>query len=143
MLEYFTPWTQTPVPDVIAATPSETIIDHRLMAYREHLTTWIDGRVVLIGDAAHPMMPGMAQGANQALEDCAALARCLRDGANAPAALVAFEAERLPWAHRMVEYSRKLFDFEESSEAYGSRRSNLLLRRYEEFEDLRSRALSG
>lgn len=143
VLEYFTPWTQTPVPTVIAATPKETIIDHRLMEYREHLSTWIDGRVVLIGDAAHPMMPGMAQGANQALEDCASLARYLRDGESVPAALVAFEAERLPWAHRMVEYSRKLFDFEESNDAYGSSRSNLLLRRYEEFEHLRARALSG
>jgi len=46
---------------------------------REHLTTWHTGRLVLAGDAAHPMLPLGAQGANQAIEDAVALAAVLRD----------------------------------------------------------------
>ena len=45
---------------------------------REPLPTWSDGRVVLLGDAAHPMTPYMAQGAATSIEDAAILARCLK-----------------------------------------------------------------
>ena len=44
---------------------------------REPLLRWSDGRVVLLGDACHPMTPYMAQGAATAIEDAAVLARCL------------------------------------------------------------------
>ena len=44
---------------------------------RAPLARWHDGPVVLLGDAAHPMVPSMAQGAVQALEDAAVLARSL------------------------------------------------------------------
>ena len=47
---------------------------------REPLPRWSDGRVVLLGDAAHPMTPYMAQGAATSIEDAAILARCLDDG---------------------------------------------------------------
>lgn len=39
---------------------------------------WTSGRVALVGDAAHPMLPFFAQGADQAVEDAVVLARCLR-----------------------------------------------------------------
>jgi 6-hydroxynicotinate 3-monooxygenase len=39
--------------------------------------TWMDGRIVLLGDACHPMKPHMAQGAAMAIEDAAILVRCL------------------------------------------------------------------
>jgi len=42
------------------------------------LKTWHSGRLALLGDACHPMLPYMAQGASQAIEDAAALAQCLR-----------------------------------------------------------------
>ena len=44
---------------------------------REPLPRWSDGRVVLLGDACHPMTPYMAQGGATAIEDAAILARCL------------------------------------------------------------------
>jgi salicylate hydroxylase/6-hydroxynicotinate 3-monooxygenase len=44
---------------------------------REPLPTWSDGRVVLLGDACHPMTPYMAQGAATSIEDAAVLARCI------------------------------------------------------------------
>lgn len=63
---------------------------------REPLPTWTSGRLTLLGDAAHPMLPHLGQGANQSIEDGMALATILSrtDRANAPAALVAYEALR-------------------------------------------------
>jgi salicylate hydroxylase len=53
---------------------------HRWALYdREPLETWSVGRVTLLGDAAHAMLPFMAQGACQAVEDAVVLARCLGD----------------------------------------------------------------
>jgi 2-polyprenyl-6-methoxyphenol hydroxylase-like FAD-dependent oxidoreductase len=44
---------------------------------RDPLPSWGDGRVTLLGDACHPMLPFMAQGAAMAIEDAVVLARCL------------------------------------------------------------------
>ena len=47
---------------------------------RDPLPRWVGGSVALLGDAAHPMVPFLGQGAAQAIEDAAVLARCLVDG---------------------------------------------------------------
>lgn len=63
---------------------------------REPLPMWTKGRLTLLGDAAHPMLPHLGQGANQSIEDGMALATILA-GANsdtAPAALLAYERLR-------------------------------------------------
>lgn len=72
---------------------------HRWALYdREPLETWSAGRVTLLGDAAHAMLPFMAQGACQAVEDAVVLARCLArvrpDGV--PDALRRYETLRKP-----------------------------------------------
>jgi salicylate hydroxylase len=63
---------------------------------REPLPTWTRGRLTLLGDAAHPMLPHLGQGANQSIEDGMALATILSQAshANAPAALQAYERLR-------------------------------------------------
>ncbi|MDJ1135253.1 FAD-dependent monooxygenase [Streptomyces iconiensis] len=61
---------------------------------REPLPSWTRGRVTLLGDAAHPMLPHHGQGASQAIEDGAALAHCLAAGPTVPSALLAYEAVR-------------------------------------------------
>lgn len=70
------------------------------------LPRWSEGRVTLLGDACHPMLPMMAQGAAQSIEDSAALASLLRtmpdDIANA---LARYEAIRKPRATRLQEMS--------------------------------------
>ena len=52
---------------------------------RPPLPRWSPGRATLLGDACHPMLPFMAQGAAQGLEDGATLTACLLDGPDVPA----------------------------------------------------------
>jgi salicylate hydroxylase len=59
---------------------------------REPLAVWSTGTTTLLGDAAHPMLPYLAQGAAQSIEDAAALAASMAD--DVPAALRAYEARR-------------------------------------------------
>ncbi len=63
---------------------------------REPLPTWTKSRLTLLGDAAHPMLPHLGQGANQSIEDGMALATILSqvDNAGVPAALLAYERLR-------------------------------------------------
>jgi salicylate hydroxylase len=63
---------------------------------REPLPAWSRGRLTLLGDAAHPMLPHLGQGANQSIEDGMALATILARAttATAPAALLAWEQLR-------------------------------------------------
>jgi len=63
---------------------------------REPLPTWSKGRLTLLGDAAHPMLPHLGQGANQSIEDGMALATILAqsDRDQVPAALQAYERLR-------------------------------------------------
>ena len=63
---------------------------------REPLPSWTRGRLTLLGDAAHPMLPHLGQGANQSIEDGMALATILSraDNKTAPAALLAYERLR-------------------------------------------------
>ena len=65
---------------------------------RDPLPVWGQGRVTLLGDACHPTLPFMAQGAGQAVEDAIVLARCLIELAPAlgvEEALKLYEAARL------------------------------------------------
>jgi salicylate hydroxylase len=68
---------------------------------RAPLPRWSVGRVTLLGDACHPMLPFMGQGAAQAIEDAASLAACLRKLDDVPAALRLYEKLRLPRASRL------------------------------------------
>jgi salicylate hydroxylase len=73
---------------------------------RQPLRRWSRGPVSLLGDAAHPMFPFYGQGAAQAIEDAAALARCLaRESEDPIAALRRYEAARIPRTTRLQEVS--------------------------------------
>jgi len=74
---------------------------------REPLPTWSAGRVVLLGDACHPMTPYMAQGAATAMEDAAVLTRCLEenDGQDIEGAFTHYEAHRKPRTSRIQHIS--------------------------------------
>jgi 2-polyprenyl-6-methoxyphenol hydroxylase-like FAD-dependent oxidoreductase len=74
---------------------------------REPLARWSEGRVVLLGDACHPMTPYMAQGAATSIEDAAILARCLDavDGEDIAGAFRRYEAHRKPRTSRIQAIS--------------------------------------
>ncbi len=61
---------------------------------REPLSTWTNGRLTLLGDAAHPMLPHLGQGANQAIEDGMALATILSESADIVRSLRTYETLR-------------------------------------------------
>lgn len=63
---------------------------------------WQEHRLALLGDAAHPTLPFLAQGANMALEDAFVLARCLAEDAATHDALARYEALRRPRTARIV-----------------------------------------
>ena len=91
---------------VLAACPE---VHKRVLVDREPLERWVDGNVVLLGDACHPMTPYMAQGAAMAIEDAAILSRCLagadRDGL--ADALATYEATRKERTARVQLTSRQ------------------------------------
>ena len=72
---------------------------------RAPLPRWSVGRVTLLGDACHPMLPFMGQGAAQAVEDAATLTACLSGYGDVQAALKLYETLRLPRASRLQAMS--------------------------------------
>ncbi len=74
---------------------------------RDPLCAWVDGRIALIGDAAHPVLPVGDNGASQALLDAEAIAECIaaRPG-EVPRALAEFQARRLAPANALVLANR-------------------------------------
>eukprot|EP00873_Tetraselmis_striata_P001959 jgi/Tetstr1/422223/TSEL_013075.t1 len=109
-----------PIPEMLRATPLTGMSGYPVYD-RELLEPGVlrpaaeaARRVTLIGDAAHPMTPFKAQGANQAISDAALLADCLADGvrrlgpaSGLQAALPVFEAKMLARSARMVVSSRQ------------------------------------
>jgi 2-polyprenyl-6-methoxyphenol hydroxylase-like FAD-dependent oxidoreductase len=81
--------------DVPAMCRAADLILEYPMVDQDPLPRWSHGRITLLGDAAHPMLPRGANGAAQAIIDCSALARCLKREADPVAALKAYEDARL------------------------------------------------
>jgi salicylate hydroxylase len=73
---------------------------------RDPLPRWSEGRVTLLGDAAHPMLPFLGQGAAMAVEDAIVLARCLDARPGTPAALALYEETRRARTALVQEASR-------------------------------------
>jgi len=86
---------------------AEADTNHRWALFdRDPLPRWHDRRVALLGDACHPMLPTLAQGAAMAIEDAAALARRIDATDDLPAALVAYQLARLPRTSRVQATAR-------------------------------------
>lgn len=76
------------------------------MCDRDPLPWWTQGRVTLLGDAAHPMYPVGSNGASQAILDARLLARLLDEMPATADALAAYEADRLPKTREIVRLNR-------------------------------------
>jgi FAD-dependent urate hydroxylase len=102
LLDQFRGWAYQ-VPEAIAASTG-TILRNDLVD-RAPLKRWSQGRITLLGDAAHPMLPNLGQGACTAIEDSLVLARAVAQQGVTPRALQAYEAERLGRTTAVVRQS--------------------------------------
>ena len=82
-----------PIPALLAATPPEALLRHDLYHLGTPLPSYVEGRVALVGDAAHAMTPFLGQGACQALEDAVVLAQLPND-------LAEYDRQRRPAPNR-------------------------------------------
>jgi salicylate hydroxylase len=79
---------------------------------RDPISNWMRNRVILLGDAAHPMLQYLAQGAAQALEDTAVLSDVLGTAGGDPtAAFKAFQDERAPRTAQVQTMAREWGDY--------------------------------
>ncbi len=90
----------------LAAVPPELLFKWGLFD-REPLTSWCRGRVGLLGDAAHPILPFLGHGAVLAIEDAIVLGRAFAESASVAEALSRYEAARMARASFVVRESRK------------------------------------
>ncbi len=93
------------VQSLLSATPADALYKWGLFD-RDPLEQWIHGRIALLGDAAHPMLPFMAQGSAMAIEDAAVLARCIGAFDDLDAALSRYQGVRRERTARVILQSR-------------------------------------
>jgi 2-polyprenyl-6-methoxyphenol hydroxylase-like FAD-dependent oxidoreductase len=106
VLERFAGWDH-PVEAILSATTEEAI--SRSDAYdRPTLETWGQGRVTLLGDAAHAMTNAVGQGANQTIEDAVVLGKSLAGAADPIAGLRAYEKVRIARTTEVHKLARTL-----------------------------------
>lgn len=105
-IAHFADW---PAPAVTAIASTEDGDLVRTGVYdTEALPRWTDGRVAVLGDAAHPMTPDLGQGACQAIEDSLCLAASLSAGSDPEDALARYETAGLARTAGLVARSRKV-----------------------------------
>lgn len=104
LLQRYHDWAD-PIPEAIQLTDDSDILRHDIYT-APRLKTWSQGRVTLLGDAAHSMTPSIGQGACQAIEDAVTLAAYLRGSTDPAAALDAYQRQRIPRAYAIARYAR-------------------------------------
>ena len=106
LLSRFDGWHE-PIGKIIRATPPERILRTDICD-RPPIERWHEGRVVLLGDAAHPMTPNLGQGAGQAIEDAMTLDSCLAQETDLETALQRYERQRVRRANAITRASRRV-----------------------------------
>lgn len=106
VLDRFGDW-HGPVGSIIEATDDSSITRGDVYD-RKPAKQWGEGRVTLLGDAAHPMTNAAGQGANQAIEDAVVLGICLEGAGDPVAALRAYEEKRIDRAGKISQLAWNL-----------------------------------
>jgi 2-polyprenyl-6-methoxyphenol hydroxylase-like FAD-dependent oxidoreductase len=109
LIERFARW-QDPIAAAVEATPAERIVGLDIFD-RDPVGAWVQGRVALLGDAAHLMTTNLSQGCCQALEDAVVLARCLESEDGVAESLRIYEGRRAPRTTPLVKRSRRVSAF--------------------------------
>jgi FAD-dependent urate hydroxylase len=103
VLDRFGGWEQ-PIEAAVEATPEEAIVAFDIYD-RPPVAAWTEGRVTLLGDAAHPMTTNLSQGGCQALEDAVVLASILSQERDIRRALQLYDQRRVPRTTKIVKQS--------------------------------------
>jgi 2-polyprenyl-6-methoxyphenol hydroxylase-like FAD-dependent oxidoreductase len=96
-----------PIPRLLDAVQPDAVLRHDIYDLPD-LPSFVQGRLVLLGDAAHAMTPNLGQGAGQALEDAATLGAVLEAHSEVPVALARYDALRRPRTQAIVKQSRRM-----------------------------------
>jgi 2-polyprenyl-6-methoxyphenol hydroxylase-like FAD-dependent oxidoreductase len=108
MLAMYRNW-PAPIPLIIESTSENAILPIDIADRPpERERAWSYGRVVLVGDAAHPMTLNLSQGAGQAIEDGVVLSRMLAEEPDLGHALTAYETARRPRVDSMVRNAYRI-----------------------------------
>lgn len=94
LLKIFGGW-HHPIQPLLDATPAEVILHNDISDFAP-LPAWSQGRITLLGDAAHATTPNMGQGACMAIESADVLAQCLSKTSDVESAFQAYETRRKP-----------------------------------------------
>jgi 2-polyprenyl-6-methoxyphenol hydroxylase-like FAD-dependent oxidoreductase len=104
--DLFGDW-HAPIPQLLAATPPESLLRHDVYYLDAPLPSFVRGRVAMLGDAAHAVTPDIGQGACLAIEDAVVLADSLRRG-GIDEALATYDMTRRPRTQRLAKASGRL-----------------------------------
>jgi 2-polyprenyl-6-methoxyphenol hydroxylase-like FAD-dependent oxidoreductase len=107
LLHVFGGW-HHPIGELIEAADDGAILRTDIYDREPLAERWGEGRVTLLGDAAHPMTPNLGQGACQAIEDVVVLTRCLDEGDDTAEALRRYERLRSARVAMVVRRSRRV-----------------------------------
>ena len=105
LLEHVREWYPV-LHEAISATPADAIV-HTEAWDLDPLASWVDGRVVLLGDAAHATTPFAAMGACTTIADAAELTRLITSGA-LPDALASYQELRKKRGEQVIKHSRTM-----------------------------------
>ena len=109
--DHFAAWAPR-IRSLVAATPPERLIRHDVYHLPRGPSAYVQGRVVLVGDAAHAALPTSGQGAASALEDAVCVGRMIAApvlaGADLAAALIAFDRARRPRCQQIVRTGARI-----------------------------------
>ncbi len=139
--EAFRDWCD-PIEALIAATVPESILHHDI-ADRMPVRRWSEGRITLLGDAAHPMTPNMGQGGCQALEDAVVLGKSLHAYAHPVVAFRAYEQQRRARTEQIVQQSRRIGQIGQWSNPWLCSIRDVLLRAAAPVQDMAARRVIG
>jgi 2-polyprenyl-6-methoxyphenol hydroxylase-like FAD-dependent oxidoreductase len=126
VLKCFEGWAPE-IQEVISLTPDEDIVCVPAQD-RSFIESWGDGPVTLVGDAAHPMLTSLSQGAGSAIEDGYALAHHVTTAGDVVTGLREYEEARRDRARWLVSASRRLSRVEQYENPIVARLRNLAIR---------------
>ena len=131
LLKEFGGWA-SPIPEIMEATDAEIIVERPIWD-RQPLSSWSQGRVTLLGDAAHPMSPSIGQGASTTFEDGYELSEYLLKAPNLKAALALYDRNRIE--RTQIIQARSALAAKRAYEPDTEKYPQKTLRSNEEFED--------